>query len=339
MKSYFKSPYFLPILSLFFISATITEVFTGSTPVEIFTNPIVFLLFATFGYGFPTLVIREIWIRNNLTVVGVYVLGIVYGLYNEWLFARSLIHPFRSPIESFALYGITEGVRVPSLLEITSYHAVYAIILPIIFVNFLFPKVSKVSWISKKKPWRVRIISVSFGTLAFLYNKMPVVYNTVGEKIPEVDQIMAQGQFGHYLTALVIATILTCLAFKLPRQNAAISKKTVSQKQLFLAGLGIFLFTFLIPVIFAVNLLPIPFLLLFYFVSYFLLFKAYIHFVSIPEIAGVQLALYAQTFIIILGILIAISAGTFFQLIFLLGSFLVAVFLILKVKKQMMVQS
>ncbi len=314
-----------------------TEVFTSSTPVP-YIFSIMGILFLTFGYGFPALVLREVWVRNSLSIASMYLLGLVYGLYNEGLFSRALVHPFRSPIESFATYGVVEGIRVPFLLEITSYHAFFAIIIPILITHYLFPNVAHAPWIQKKTAWIIGVFSITFSFVAFLVNKMPYQYSELGEKLTEeaakAQGLMMQGNVGHALFFACIGTILTVIAFKLPRSTTHSGNHTLTHKKLLFTGAGIFLFIFLIPVTFAAFRIPLTITLLFYVVGYAFLLKAGNFFESLTQKTQIMLMLYAELFIIILGTLIGIHIALVPQIVTLCVSFIACVFFIRKINTQ-----
>lgn len=162
MKRHWK-----PILTLAVLSSVLTEVLSGNTPITIFINPVIFLLFLTVGYGFPVLLIREVAFRKNLNVFGLFALGIIYGIYNEGLLAKTLLDLHHSPILAFADYGIVGTIRLPWMLIITVWHSLYAVIFPIMFVRYLFPLASRETWLGKKTMAIVLSLSLMFGLLAY----------------------------------------------------------------------------------------------------------------------------------------------------------------------------
>ncbi|MBX9906722.1 hypothetical protein K2X96_02385 [Patescibacteria group bacterium] len=258
------SLYLTPILALLFLSSFLTETLTGSSPVSVFFQPIVFILFITVGYGFPVLIIREIYVRKNLSILSLFVLGFAYGLWNEGLFAQTIFYPLHSPILSFAEYGLIENIRVPFALTISSWHALYAVIYPILFVSYLFPKLQETPWISKKTAWILGIASVLFGSLGFFNNLRDVEFGEIGTQIT--------GNLEHYVFLLIISIILITTALVLPRRQktAFPNNTTISTKKLILYGIALYCAVFFLPYVF--SLLKLPALL--FFVYFFSLWSA-----------------------------------------------------------------
>ena len=149
------------------LSPLLTELLTTCSPASTFFRPVPFLLFITIGYGFPVLVIREIACRGKLGLPALFCLGVIYGLYNEGLLARTIINPFHSPIDTFAIYGLIGDFRVPWLLAITFWHAMHAVIYPVMFVDYLFPADSRIPWVSKRTAWVLGVFCLALATLAF----------------------------------------------------------------------------------------------------------------------------------------------------------------------------
>lgn len=136
-----------PILALLVLSAFLTEVLSSNISFSKFFNPGVFLFLITLGYGIPVLLIREIAVRMALPLVPVFVLGCMYGLYNEAFLAKTVFHPGHSPIDTFAQYGLIDNIRVPWTLVISAWHALFAVIYPIALVHWLYPRQAAAPWI------------------------------------------------------------------------------------------------------------------------------------------------------------------------------------------------
>src|SRR5579864_6219810 len=133
MKEHWK-----PILALLIVSPLLAELMTGNAPIGLFFRPWDFLLLVTVGYGFPILVIREIAARKKLGLLGLFFLGVAYGLYNEALIAGTVFSGFNSPVATFASYGLIGNIRIPWMLTISFWHALYAVIYPIVFISYLW---------------------------------------------------------------------------------------------------------------------------------------------------------------------------------------------------------
>jgi len=289
-----------PILALLVLSPLLTELLAVNLPISVFFQPIVFLLLVTVGYGFPVLIIREIAIRKNFGLFGLFFLGLIYGLYNEALLAKTIFHPFHSPIETFTAYGLVENIRVPWALVISSWHSLYAVLFPIVFVHYLFPSSAQETWIGKKTAWVLAFISLVFGISTFFRASPPE----------------PRGQIVHFVVILACWFILWWLAKRASKTPKIRYIKGVafSWKNLNLGGM-LCLVVLVIPLVFSiVNLELISFIL------YFLLIATFgIHKLSkiqeIPLNKIVLIALGAEVSLAILTILVTLPFGKLEQAI------------------------
>lgn len=236
-----------PVLLLLFLSPFLAEVLTGSTPLTLFLNPIIFLLFVTAGYGFPVLIIRELFIRKHLGFFSLFVLGIAYGLWNEGLFAQTIFYPFHSPIESFGAYGLVGNIRIPFALLISFWHALYAVIYPILLVHYLFPAQANKSWISKKVAWGLGLPSFAFGMLGFFINLHPSEFDALSGSFT--------GNPYHFIFLILTGITLVAIAFWFPSKGEPVLTR-VSTKKLTLYGVLSFCAVVIIPAMYANLSLP-----------------------------------------------------------------------------------
>lgn len=142
---------------LFVLLATpiLTEVTSGSTPVHALLNPRV-TLFLILAYGFPVLVIRELSLRWRLPTAGIFLLGLAYGIVNEGLLAQTLVRFEHVPIDQFDHYVYVAGFNLSWASVILPWHAVFAVLFPLVLVAFWFPS-------SAPRPWTRQSV---FGLLA-----------------------------------------------------------------------------------------------------------------------------------------------------------------------------
>lgn len=228
MKKYWK-----PILTLLLVLPFLTEILVGM-PVTVILNPLLYLLLITVGYGFPVLVIREIAVRKQIGLLGLFILGVIYGLHNEGLMARTIFAGYHSPIDTFASYGLINGIRLPWALTITFWHALHAVIYPIIFVHYLFPDSAREPWLSKKIAWALGIITFVAGFVVFFSGP------------PE----NPRGTISHFVFMLVVGAALWLVAkyFKAPLQVLIEAKQNYSLKTIW-KGVLLYTIFFMVPVI------------------------------------------------------------------------------------------
>ncbi len=294
-----------PILLLLFLSPFLTEVFTGSSPVYAFFMPVTFILFTTAGYGFPVLILRELYIRKKLSLLALFILGLAYGLWNEGLFAQTIFYPLHSPIDSFGAYGVYGDIRIPFMLAISSWHALFAVVFPVLFVNYLFKEQASKSWISKKLAWALGGLSFAFGTLGFFINTHQAEFGDTTRELT--------GNPSHYVFLVIAAIVLTIIALKLPRSMDTGKVLLISAKKLLLQGMGLYLAVFFLPSLLASAGLPAP-LFIGYFVLVFIA-GAYRYYrtPSLTPEGTVLVALGGEIGVALLGIFVAAITGQFMQ--------------------------
>lgn len=144
MKS--KRKGFWPALALFFLAPAIGELLSGSAPPAEFFNPFtLFLLAALYGSG--AIIVRELRVRWNKGWLTVFALGAAYGIIEEGLMVKSFFDPNWMDIGLLGTYGRWAGVNWVWSLELTIYHAIISISIPILLVELIFPEQRGQSWL------------------------------------------------------------------------------------------------------------------------------------------------------------------------------------------------
>jgi hypothetical protein len=125
------------IVSLVVIAACLAEFLTGSTPIlRVILNPLGFL--ANVGlYGGGALLIREATVRWGKRWGAVLLLGGAYAVGEEGFAAKTMINP-NSPIIGNQLYSHWAGVNWVALTNLTVFHSVFSIAVPLVLVELLF---------------------------------------------------------------------------------------------------------------------------------------------------------------------------------------------------------
>jgi hypothetical protein len=129
------------LLALYFLSPLMAEILSGSTPPLLFIQPFG-LIFVPLLYGSSAILIREILARRGLGWGNALVLGAAFGVFQEALVVQTWYNFFAksSPSHSNGLYGVWLGTNWVWALNLTIYHAVISITLPLIWLTLLFPK-------------------------------------------------------------------------------------------------------------------------------------------------------------------------------------------------------
>ena len=159
--------YLKQILTLILIIHFLTELLKYNIPVNAFFNPITFLVLIII-YGVAVLILRELSVRWNLGVVGIIILGLAYGIYNEGIIAKTLLMTTTVPLaESYGHYSLFLGINFAFALAILTWHAFHSVLFPILIINYLFPKSRNEIWLNNFWLSIISVIIIGFGVLFF----------------------------------------------------------------------------------------------------------------------------------------------------------------------------
>lgn len=138
-----------PAIVLFFLSPAIAELLSGSAPPVEFFNPFGFVLLAIL-YGSGAVLARELTIRWQKGWVSLLILGAAYGIIEEGLMVKSFFDPNWVDIGMLGWYGRWAGVNWVWSLELTFYHALVSIAIPVLLVGLIFPHRRHEAWVGRK---------------------------------------------------------------------------------------------------------------------------------------------------------------------------------------------
>jgi hypothetical protein len=125
-----------PELLLVALAITIPELLTGSTPVFVLFNPIS-LAFLLGLYGAGVLLIRETSVRRGGGWPMILLLGGAYAFAEEAIGTKTYFDA--ALVGSTGAYGHFLGVNWLWLFQLTIFHAVFSIALPIMVVGIVYP--------------------------------------------------------------------------------------------------------------------------------------------------------------------------------------------------------
>ena len=132
------------------------EFLTGSTSaIGVLTVPVSALVFVVItlpGYILPVLLIREAllaWNKGGPSLLG---MGIAYGAVNEGLLAKTYfsVNPLSPVLGPGAGVGRWIGVNWPWVTEITLFHMVVSISVPVTLAFLLFPESRQTRFLSRR---------------------------------------------------------------------------------------------------------------------------------------------------------------------------------------------
>jgi hypothetical protein len=173
--------YLKPVLTLVVITPFLTELLTTNVSLTTILRPRVFFLLATVGYGFAVLALRELAIRMRSGVVGLVLLGLIYGIYNEGFIAKTFLLRHGVPINTFDGYGLYGGIEIGWAIAITTWHAFFAFLFPIVIVYSLYPGERYEPWLGRVAVAVLAAITLIISALSFLGKNERGIVGTPGQ--------------------------------------------------------------------------------------------------------------------------------------------------------------
>ena len=230
-----------PVVALLVITPFLTELLSGSLPAQKFFQPPVFLFLATIGYGFPVLLLRELAVRRQLGVAGLFLLGLVYGIFNEGILAKTFYLAKNVPINTFDGYGYVFGIAVPWAIMINIWHALHSLLYPIVAIYYFFPNERETPWLNRRGMIWLSVPTLAVGALIFFSHGMD----------------RAAGHWEHFLLMVILGAILVWLATRLPSAPILGDNERLRWRPMFW-GAGSFVALLFLPVLMAGAKIPAP---------------------------------------------------------------------------------
>jgi hypothetical protein len=235
-----------PILFLVFLTPCV-EFLTGSTSfgaaVTVPSAAFTFFLLTWPSYALPVLLIREAVVAWNKGIASLLALGISYGALNEGLLAKTYfaVNP-NSPVLGGGA-GRWIGINWPWVTEITLFHMIVSISVPVVLGFLIFPETRHVRFLSD------RTIRWFIGLLLFEVVGILTLESLFSATFRALLPLM--------LLPVGILVLGILLARRLPNPSAGrILRGRFSRPlPLILASLGFFLVTFIPVLVF----FPVPF--------------------------------------------------------------------------------
>lgn len=237
------------VYTLWFLAPFCGEMMSGSMPpLEWLLNPVAVLIIAML-YGSGALLIREFVRRWDKGWMSILLLGLAYGIYEEGMVVRSFFDPTWQDLDILAEYGRWLGVNWIWTFNLTLFHSVVSITIPILLVELMYPDLKNERWLTRRG---MKYHGLMFGSLivlglgfemeatglallgctvviAVLWRRArhwsPSVPETIPAEVPRLRKIMAFGFLGSlafFTTMWLIpnwgwpALIDTALIFWLP---------------------------------------------------------------------------------------------------------------------------
>lgn len=198
-----------PALVLFFLAPAVGELLSGSSPPKEYFTVFGFTVM-TLLYGGGALLARELKIRWGKGIGSLLLLGASYGIFEEGLMVASFQNPNWMDIGILGEYGRWLGINWVWAVELTFYHALVSVTVPVMIVELMYPNLRGEPWLRGR--WRKIVPVLFFADIVFGYYAFPYV---TGFKPPLVP----------YLFLVLSAFLLGYLAWLFPRDWARHGKK------------------------------------------------------------------------------------------------------------------
>lgn len=234
-------------LFLLFSSPIFGEIFSGSTPLPDFFNPIVLLIFLLL-YGCGTLLIRELKVRWKLGWSVVF-LAVAYGVIEEGLSIKSFFNPGHEDVGVLSEYGLYVGVQWVWTLLLALFHATISTLIPIAISEMVWPEFQNRPLVGR----RGFVLACAGLTLVTLFGMLFFGPERDGEMMPyHPHPLLLVG--GVAVTALLIG-----LAYRYRRRRLTTHWTPLWAPWLFgLAGFGFQFLGILVPFALAETQVPPP---------------------------------------------------------------------------------
>jgi hypothetical protein len=132
-----------PALALLLLAPVVAHVLFGAIRITF----ILAVLPATAAWGLGSLLIRELVRRRRLGWTAILLLGVALALAEECVFLQTSLLPLIG-VDPDHVYGRAFGVNWPYLLWALGYESVWAIALPILFVEWMYPDRRNGPWLN-----------------------------------------------------------------------------------------------------------------------------------------------------------------------------------------------
>jgi hypothetical protein len=138
-----------PALFLYLLSPVIGELLSGSAPPAEFFTPFGFTIM-TLLYGGGAVVCRELKIRWRKGMVSLLLLGMAYAVLEEGLMVASFQNPEWMDLGILGIFGRWLGINWVWAVELTFYHSIISIIVPVMIVELIYYERVGESWLSNR---------------------------------------------------------------------------------------------------------------------------------------------------------------------------------------------
>lgn len=136
-----------PGVTLLFLAPLLGELVSGHQSLLQFLNPITFVLLAL-PYGFGAILCRELMVRWRKGWVGLLLLALAYGIYEEALVARSIWDPHWAELGAIGSYSFWHGVTWTYAAVLLHFHVTVSVGASVLLTHLIHPNRRHEVWLS-----------------------------------------------------------------------------------------------------------------------------------------------------------------------------------------------
>ncbi len=139
------------LLTLLLLSPIVGELLSGSTPPLRFILPFSLVSLPTL-YGISAILIREIIARRGLGWGNALLMGAAFGIFQEALVVQTW-YTYAVPgsaSHNAGAYGVAWQTSWGWALNLTVYHAIISITVPLILISLFFPRLRSLPWLRRR---------------------------------------------------------------------------------------------------------------------------------------------------------------------------------------------
>lgn len=139
-----------PATALLFLGPICGELISGHQTLFEFINPLAFVL-TSLPYGFGAIICRELMIRWGKHWPSLILLGLAYGVYEEFIVARSVWDPEWAELGAIRDYSYWEGVTWTYAAVLLHFHLLVSILASIGLAHLIYPSRRQESWVNNRQ--------------------------------------------------------------------------------------------------------------------------------------------------------------------------------------------
>ena len=149
-------------MALYLLAPIVAELCLGSTPLVAY---ILTGWIQTLMYGGGAILIREAAIRWGKGWPTILTLGVAYAISEEGIAVRTFFDPTVKALQGLVGYGWLGGANWVWITELSLYHAIVSISIPIFLVTLAYPQRRTESWVSDR--WLKKAAAGYVGVILF----------------------------------------------------------------------------------------------------------------------------------------------------------------------------